>query len=205
MKLYSGLGHLRGNPVVGLDFETTGDQAYYHEIIQVAVVLLDSNFDPVKDVRPFYHNIAPKYPDRAQHSASTVHGLDLAQLMLEAPSSEKVADLLIEWFEALDLPQTKKLTPLAHNYVFEKAFGTAWLGYELYNHIFHFHPRDGMSLALSLKDRAALAGEPMPFNYVGLGALCKKYGVINEKPHDALCDARAEAGVYRALLQHELS
>jgi DNA polymerase III epsilon subunit-like protein len=190
--------------MVAVDFETTGSHAGYHEIIQIAVVPLDADLQPIRDLHPFYHNIAPKHPDRAERAASVVHGLNLAELMLNAPSSEKVADLLVEWFEKLDLPMSKKITPLAHNWAFESSFGKAWLGDELFNHIFHFHPRDGMLFALSIKDRAAFAGEPDPLGYVGLKSLCKKFGIVNENPHDALCDAVAEAAVYRALLVHEL-
>ena len=204
MKTYQGLMHLNGNLLVAIDFETTGSQPGYHEIIQVGVVPMDANIRPHPELRPFYHNIAPKYPERAEKEASVVHKLNLADLMLNAPSSEKVADLLVEWFEALDLPMARRLTPLAHNWAFEVGFGKAWLGCDLFEHIFHFHPRDGMLFALSLKDRAAFAGEEDPFNHVGLGALCKKFGIVNENPHDALCDAVAEAEVYRALLLHEL-
>lgn len=204
MKTYEGFAHLYGNLMVAIDFETTGSQAGYHEIIQVALVPLGPDLRPNPELRPFYHNIAPQYPERAEHAATQVHGLNLADLVLNSPTSEKVADLLQEWFEALDLPISKRLTPLAHNWVFEASFGKAWLGEEMFNHIFHFHPRDGMLLALSLKDRAAFAGEKMPWNYVGLGSLCKKFGIVNENPHDALCDAVTEAEVYRALLHYGL-
>ena len=204
MKTYNSLVHLNGNLLAAIDIETTGSQPGYHEIIQVAVVPLNADLRPNPELRPFYHNIAPEYPERAEKEASVIHGLDLAELVLNSPSSGRVADLLLEWFEALDLPVDKRLAPLAHNWAFEVGFGKAWLGDEMFNHIFHFHPRDGMIFALSLKDRAAFAGEPDPFGYIGLGALCKKFGIVNENPHDALCDAVAEAEVYRALLLHEL-
>ncbi len=60
--------------------------------------------------------------------------------------------------------------------------------------LFHSHARDGMLYAIALNDKAAFAGEPVPFPYVGLGAMCKKLGIINHNPHDALADCLAEAG-----------
>lgn len=204
MNTYNGLVHLNGNLMVAIDFETTGSVAGHHEIIQIGVVPLNADLRPSEHLRPGYWNIAPKHPERAQREATAIHGLDLAELVLNAPCSEKVADLLVEWFEALDLPVGKKLTPIAHNWAFESSFGKAWLGDKLFNHIFHFHPRDSMTYALSLKDRAAFAGEPVPFDHVGLGPLCKHFGITNARPHDALCDAVAEAEVYRALLHYEL-
>jgi DNA polymerase III epsilon subunit-like protein len=204
MKTYNSFVHLNGNLLAAMDYETTGGEAGYHEVIQVGIVPLNADLRPNPDLRPFYCNIAPKHPERAQHEASVVHGLDLAELMLNEPSSEKVADLLMDWFTALDLPIGKKIVPMAHNWAFEKSFSEAWLGHRLFKDIFHFHPRDSMTYALSLKDKAAFAGAPMPYRHVGLGALCKHFGIVNSKPHDALCDAIAEAEVYRALLHLDL-
>ena len=44
VKVYSGLVHLNGNLMAAVDLETTGTQPGYHEIIQIAVVPLDSEF-----------------------------------------------------------------------------------------------------------------------------------------------------------------
>lgn len=205
MKTYNGLVHLNGKLMAAIDFETTGLVAGWNEIIQIAVLPLDANLQPNPDLRPFYHNISPKFPERqGEGGAGNVHGLNLNDLMLNAPSSEKVADLLVDWWERLDLPATKCLVPLAHNWAFESSFGKAWLGDDLFNQIFHSHARDGMLLAGSMNDRAAFAGEPVPFPRVGLLALCKQLGVVNENPHDALSDSIAEAKVYRGLLHYEL-
>ena len=65
--------------------------------------------------------------------------------------------------------------------------------------IFHSHARDRMLTAIDLNDRAAFAGEQEPFNRVGLGSVCKKFGIINTKAHDALADCYAGAEAYRAM------
>lgn len=203
MRTYNGLVHLNGNLMAALDFETTGTKAGYHEIIQIAVVPLNADFRPLQDVRPFYHNIAPEHPERADNEAKAIHRLNLEDLMLNAPSSQKVADMLVEWWEKLDLPFNRSLVPLAHNWAFESGFGKAWLGDDLMNHLFFGHARDGMLYALAQNDQAAFAGRPIPFATVGLKSLCSKFKVVNENPHDALCDCLAEAEVYRALLQYD--
>ena len=204
MKTYNGFVHLNGNLMVAIDFETTGLRAGYHEILQIAVVPLNADLRPNPDLRPFYHNIAPKHPERSEPGAGQVHKLNLEDLMLHAPSSEKVADLLVEWWERLDLPVGKTLVPLAHNWAFEASHGKAWLGDDLFGQLFHGHARDGMLFATSLNDRSSFAGEAALFSRVGLNSLCKHFGIVNENPHDALSDALAEAEVYRALLLHEL-
>lgn len=202
--IHSGMVHFNGNVMGAMDYETTGLIAGYHEIIQVGIVILDADLKPNPDIRPFYHNIAPLYPERQQKGAGDVHGLNLDWLMQNAPSSERVADLLVDWWERLELPMNRSIIPLSHQFEFEASFGKAWLGHELFNQLFYWQARDGLREATAMNDRAAFAGEPVPFPRVGLNALCKQFKIVNENPHDALSDSYAEAQVYRALLLHEL-
>jgi len=197
---HPGFVHINGNLMCAVDVETTGREPGYHEIIQVGIQPLDSDLRPAEDIRPFYTTIQPEHPERAERTATAVHNLDLAYLQKHAPDKWKVADLLDDWFQKLDLPFRKSIVPLAHNWAFEAGFLKAWLGMESFNHFFHPHPRDSMLLALSLNDRAAMRGVEVYFPYVGLTRLCRCFKVRNENPHDALADARAEAEIYRSLL-----
>jgi len=196
----NGLVTLNGNMLVAVDVETTGRLSGYHEIIQIAVVPLSSELTPLPNVQPFYMNIAPSFPHRAEKNAQSIHGLDLETLQAECPDSWKAADLFDEWFTRLSLPFSRQLVPLAHNWAFERGFLAHWLGLESLGQFFHPHPRDSMLLAISINDAAAFHGLPIPFNYVGLGAMCKKFGIEIGQAHDALADALAEAKLYKALL-----
>ena len=62
--VYPGLVHLNGCLMAAVDLETTGTRPGYHEIIQIAVVPLDSDFKPLADVRPFYTLVKPNHPER---------------------------------------------------------------------------------------------------------------------------------------------
>jgi DNA polymerase III epsilon subunit-like protein len=199
--IYPGLVHLNGCLMAAVDLETTGTRPGWHEIVQIAVVPLDSEFKPLADVRPFYTLIKPKHPERESEAAKQKHKIPMMELLLHAPESERVADWLFEWFVALKLPFKKCLIPLAHNWAFESSFLKAWLGVEQTDLIFHSHARDGMLYAISLNDKAAFAGEPAPFPRVGLGPMCAKLGLVNTNPHDALADCIAEAEVYHTLLR----
>lgn len=199
-KIYSTMPHLNGSLIAAIDFETTGTQAGYHEPIQIAVVPLNSDLRPLDGVRSFYTSMAPLHPERADPMATRAHGLDVEYLAATAPHPERVQDLLIEWFEALELPIQKSIVPLAHNWAFENSFLKAWLGQKLTERIFFSHARDAMTYALAMNDKSFFMAEKAPFNSVSLTSLCKHFNIVNPKPHDALCDSLAEAEVYRNLL-----
>lgn len=200
MRIYSGMPHLNGNLLCAVDLETTGKRPNFHEVVQIAAVPLNSDLRPLDDVTPFYTTVKPLFPERAERAATDVHGLDLGELVRYAPHPDKVADMLIEWVEKLDLPFERKLVPLAHNWAFENGFLGAWLGIPLREQLFMGLARDTMTLASSMNDKAAFKGERAPFNFVSLGAMCKHFGIVNNNPHDAFADCIAEAEVYRAMM-----
>lgn len=190
--------------MAAVDYETTGRRPGYHEIIQIAIQPLDSELKPSLTIKPFYTTVRPNFPDRWENSAGFVHGIDKNELLIHAPEAERVKDLMWEWFERLDMPFGKPLVPLAHNSPFEASFGKMFLGVDRHDQIFHSHWRDSMTLAVCMNDRAAFAGEEIPFARVGLTSMCRKLKIVNTRPHDALADAIAEAEVYRALLHMDL-
>ena len=200
MRTFPGVVHANGNLICSLDWETTGKVPGHHEIVQVAIVPLDNNLKPLDSIRPFYQNIKPLHPERVEPQAMRTNRLSLSELVQFAPEPGKVADLLREWFEALDLPQSKKLMPLAHNWAFESAFTINWLGDDEKDAIFHPHVRDSMRLATAINDLCAFHGGKLPFPSVSLETLCNKLKVENLSPHDALSDSLATAECYRRLI-----
>lgn len=193
--------NVQGNIIAAVDLECTGTWPGHHEPIQIAVVPLAPNLTPL-DVTPFYRKIKPLRPDRVEPKAMAVHGITLEELDGES-EPEEIADQLAEWVSSLGLPLDRSIVPLAHNWPFECGFLKAWLGVPLMEKLFFGHPRDGMQFAIQLNDRAAFTGRPIPFERVGLKDLCKQFGVVNEKAHDAYYDCLAEAEVYRHLLLYE--
>jgi DNA polymerase III epsilon subunit-like protein len=192
---------LNNNLLASVDVETTGRMPGYHEIIQIAVQPLDRELEPLEGVRPFYMNIAPSENCPVEKEASQVHGLVIEDLKKTAPSQTKAAEMFDEWFQRLNLPFKKSLVPLAHNWAFEAGFLKAWLGYEAFNEYFHPHPRDSMLAGLFINDRAFFHGDPLPFQSVSLGAMCKRLHIPIVNAHDALADALAEAKLYKTLIQ----
>ena len=49
--------HWNGNQLCVVDVETTGLDLFWHEIIQLCILPLDSDINPRTDVSPFYINL----------------------------------------------------------------------------------------------------------------------------------------------------
>jgi DNA polymerase III epsilon subunit-like protein len=197
--------HWNGDQLVVIDTETSGLDPSWHELLQIAIVPLDSNCQVRQDVQIFYINIKPEAPERADPDAMRVNKLDLADLVLQGHDCEKAKDLLVEWVNTLGLPYTdygnrKRLIPLGQNYSFDKGFIEQWLGSSLYNSLFHYHYRDTQVAASFLNDHAAMHAEKVPFSKTGLAWLAKTFNIQNSQHHDALNDCRVTAEVYRQLL-----
>lgn len=196
MSLMSMNGHL----LCAVDVETTGVLAGYHEIIQIACLPLNQHIEPHPEHRPFYINIRPDYFDRIQKEASQKHGISSDSLKA-CPSQDQSVELFAEWFRKLDLPFGKRLVPLAHNWGFERAFLTYWLGVEGFQEFWQSHPRDTMALAATINDLYVWHGRKHPFSSLSLTALCAKFDIQFDNAHDALSDCLATAKLYAAFMR----
>jgi len=198
--------HWNGCQICAIDTETTGLDANFHEVVQICILPLDSDFNVRKDVMPFYINLKPDHPDRADAKALKVNRLEMAKLLQEGHDREKAKDMLEEWVKKLGLPCTKwgnrkKIIPLGQNYGFDISFIKRWLGVELYYEIFHYHHRDTMIAAAFLNDIDAMKVEKIRYPKIGLKYLCNLLNVELYGHHDALQDCRATAEVYKKLIQ----
>jgi DNA polymerase III epsilon subunit-like protein len=199
--------HWNGHQLAAIDVETTGLDPFWHEIIQICIMPLDSNAVPRRDITPFYIEMRPDYPERVDKNAMTVNMLNLSKITDRGFDKEKAKDLLLDWKEKLGLPITpsgipKTIMPLGHNFIFDYTFIYAWLR-DLYFEIFSPFYRDTMQIALYLNDRQGMAGERALYNKVRLNWLCNHYGIPYERGHDAMQDCLMTAQIYQKLLQSQ--
>ena len=184
-----------------VDVETTGLILGYNEIVQVAVLPLDDNLNPI-DISPFNLRICPSYPERAHPTAMRINGLKMDDLM-KCPTQAQAADIFMEWVESLNIPLGKRLIPICHNGQFDVPMMKVWLGIEAYESVFARRGRDTMHMALTINDQHAWKARPIPFSNVSLASLCNHFGITNDGAHDALVDVIRTAKIYRELCRYE--
>lgn len=198
IKMPSSLISTRHCPMTATDVETTGLIAGWHEIVEVAFIVLDSDLEPTTDY--FHYKIRPQFEERITPKSMQIHGITLEELA-KWPTADIVLDIFNEWFEGLELPHNKKLTPLAHNWSYESKFYEAWMGSELMYKYFSL-PRDSLRVATYLNDRACFRCEQLPFpDNCQLGEVCRRLGITNLDPHSAFADSIATAACYKQLLR----
>jgi len=188
----------RHSPMTATDVETTGFTAGFHEIIEVAFVVLDSDLEPTDNY--FYSRIRPERPQNCDPKAMRIHGITLDELN-RWPVASVVLDMFNKWFDDLKLPLNKKLTPLAQNWSMENKFYDAWMGETLMSKYFSL-PRDTLRVAAFMNDRACVQCEEFPFpESCQLGEICRRLGIDYEDAHNALADSLVTAKVYKELLR----
>jgi len=196
--------HWNGHQLCAVDIEATGEDPFFHEMIQIAILPLDSNIERREDVPPFYINVIPDYPERANPEAMAVNRLKFSEIAKSGLDREKAKDVLVEWVDRLDLPFTtygnrKKIIPLGQNLYYDIPFLKRWLGVDGYDDIFYPCPVDTMVVAAHKNNRAACHADHVPYPKINLAYLCNIEGVDKFKKHDALQDCVATADLYRRM------
>lgn len=197
-----GMTNWNGNLLCAIDTETTGFNPELHEVLEIAVIPLDFNFEIHTLFPPFTMMIRPSRFNPNDVRPPGLTDSKIAKYKLYGLEEQHAADVFTEWFEKLNLGPGKKIMPLAHNWPFDRSMIQSWLGPKNYEHVFHFHFRDTMALANTMNDIAELKNyEVIPHPKKDLGSLCYKYGVNLENAHTAIDDARATGQLYAQMIK----
>ena len=201
--------HNNGCQMAVIDTETTGLNPFYHEMIQLAILPLDSNLNPRKDVSPFYLELQIEHPERIDPAAMTVNRQELAKIGQRGFDRLAAQGMLEHWIDTLGLPYTgggsrKRIIPIGHNYSFDEAFMKAWLGNDFYSEFFDGRFRDTMTIAAFHNDKDAFHAQKIRFNKLKLSWIANQFNIPYKDAHDALADCSITAQVYKAFCQEGL-
>lgn len=191
---------LNGNVMCSIDVETTGLVPGHHEITQVCFLPLNSNLKPRKDIVPFDLWLKIEFEERIDWGALKVSKINFMRHQQQAIDKYTAADMFEDWLTKLNLPINKRISPLAHNWPFDRAFIMDWLQPTSFGTHIDGRFRDTMSLAISINDIYDLLNEPAPFPKVNLGYLCSVLKIEHRGAHSALGDSDATAKVYKKLI-----
>lgn len=194
--------HCNGHKICAIDTETTGLDFKLNDIIDIAIIPLDYNLDPDPDYPPFWLELQPAkdvkhidfgYVRKAAVEHAWQHGMN--------PIA--AGDLFIEWVKRLDLPERKRIMPLAQNWPFDRDFIREWLGDASFNLYFDGHYRDLLPVSLFVNDGDDFHNERYHFPKHRLSYVCSQLGIQCDDGlfHTAQYDAVKTAEAYKKLCQ----
>lgn len=174
-----------------IDTETTGLDPVKHAMISVGFVFKpDLNKDYIAAQKEFKMNPGTYSIDKR---ALTVNGYTEEEIKSwpdRAKTIESIKKMIENWGLAYD-----KMTPVGHNYLFDRGFLLQILPTHFYEVYFSYHYMDTMNVANFFN-----LVKPGFSKGVSLGALREKYNVPHDGAHSALADALATAEVMKGLI-----
>ena len=162
-----------------VDVETSGLSAERHRLLQIGVVVVDASGTQLDHWSSF---VRPRNRLWFRVGPRRIHGISRRSLR-HAPPAGDVLDALIRHLDGCVV--------VAHNASFDLAFL-----HEAARRAGKVLPVSASLCTLSLSRRL----DPDRRQSHRLGAICERYGVTLDRPHDALADAEATAAVLPYLL-----
>jgi DNA polymerase III alpha subunit (gram-positive type) len=192
--------HLDGNIICVVDCETTGLNPEINDIWQFCCIPLDWNLNVDTKYMPFEIKMQPLNKECIDRKAVSKK-LEI-ELMLTGMNPFTAADVFDEWYHRLPLGHKKRIMPLAHNWIFDRAFMCKWLGNEGFDYYFDPRYRDTMAIAAYINDICDFQGQQRMFGNYRLHHMCTTLDIEfdNMAAHNAAYDCYKTAEIYKRLL-----
>ncbi|MEX2052518.1 MAG: 3'-5' exonuclease [Candidatus Paceibacterota bacterium] len=173
---------MRKHNLAFIDLETTGLNLIHHEIIEIGCVITDPDLNILDE---FDLKIKPENIATADPTALKVNHYD--------PVLWKGALTLASAMEIFTR-KVKDCIMVGQNVAFDFGFlEYAFNKLELPNPM-HYHRLDTISIAW------AKLHKEVDVERFSLREMCERFGIVNEKAHTALSDARATHELYKKLM-----
>lgn len=195
--------HANGHLICAIDTETTGLSFEKHDIIEIAVVVLDFDLNPDPNYLPFHMELQPA-KDFEDIDFGFISKSKIDRLEAEGFNPLTALDIFIEWLDKLNLPTgVKRIMPLAHNWNFDKMFIERWMGPASYNLYFDGRARDLLPISLFINDCDDFHNQRYHFPKSKLSYICNQLGIECDPDmfHNAVYDAVKTAEAYKRLCQ----
>lgn len=175
-----------------IDLETSGLDVSRCEILDMAIVPLESDFTISTTIPEFTARMKAEHPEFAEKQALEINRLNPD----DGESRAVVRDNLVAWMRENGIGQ---IIPVAHNLEFDLQFLNKTFP-EL-RKAFSHHGRDSMRLALAVNDIVRRESGEVKFPSASLRAVKEGLCLDGEIQHNALEDAKDAAIVYRKLTE----
>lgn len=180
--------------LLALDLETTGLEPSYNEIIELAAILIDQDFN---EVSRFSSYVKPRWPDRGLKGSFNVYeytGIDRA-VIEQAPRPEAILNNFEDWISSNVL--FKNVQFFGQNVKFDYDFL-----HEEYNRQYKKFPFDYhiISLESLFFARSVIFDNRFP-EKLTLKYMCDDLGVINNKPHSAISDIETTVLIAKRIIK----
>ncbi len=165
-----------------IDIESTGLDVIIHEIIEIGVVITTPDLEVIEE---FEIKIKPERIENANPTALKINHYN-----------EKDWEGAISMREAIKMLalKVKDCIMVGQNVAFDAGFlEHAFSRIDVPNPM-HYHRLDTISIAW-----AKLHKQP-DLEHFSLREMCARFGIVNERPHSALSDARATYELYKKLM-----
>jgi DNA polymerase III epsilon subunit-like protein len=173
------------------DCETTGKDHRTYELIQICMLPLDDNLEPIGE-DAFYYQIKADKPAVFDPEAKKTNNLD-PMIGLERMEALRLFKIWIE--NQLRKRGVDTITPVGQNYDFDKEFIIDWMGFDEYYKAFHYNLRD------TKKNGSYLADTIVPGLKTGLADQAEYFNIKNINHHDALNDCIVTAAIWKKQLE----
>jgi len=199
--------HWNRNKLCAIAIATTGPKARFHELVDIAVVPIDLDYERDRSIVPFMCMIRPDYPERS-HDIKYLTKADLNRVMKQGCDCIDAEGAFMDWKETKlrlafnDMSVQKQIIPLAHRWHDIEPFLRAWLGDDNFDSIFFNEARDTSIAGSFLSDWCAEHSQRETFNRVfRMSAMCNIADIQYEPTKEAIHNALAVAKLYQTMIR----